>query len=435
VATGSERDSSAVLNGEAGKPPLADVRVIAVEQYGAGPWGTLQLADLGAEVIKIEDPASGGDVGRYVPPFQEGEDSLFFETFNRNKRSVSLDLRHPDGRAVLEDLVRNADAVYSNLRGDQPAKLRLTYDDLKHCNPQIVCVSLSGFGMTGPRAAEAGYDYVIQAMAGWMSLTGDPDGPPTKSGLSLVDLSGGYVSALALLAGLHRARRDGVGCDADVSLFETALHQLMYVATWSATGGYEPRRMPDSAHPSIVPFQAFATADGWITIACGKQKFWERLCEVLDRRDLLENPRFADFAARGRHREELVPELAAILRRRTTGDWTRTLLEAGVPNGPVYEVAEALEDRQTAARDDIVEIEHSRFGTVRQVASPLRLSGASAPLSRAPSRGEDTERILLEVCGYNPGRVARLRAAGVFGKPGEGPGGEPLAAVRGAEDG
>ena len=181
--------------------PLADVRILAIEQFGAGPWGTLQLADLGAEVIKIEDPASGGDVGRYVPPFQEGEDSLFFETFNRNKRSVSLDLRHPEARSVFEDLVRGSDVVYSNLRGDQPAKLRLTYDDLKDVNPRIVCCSLSGFGMTGPRAAEGGYDYMMQGLAGWMSLTGDPDGPPTKSGLSLVDLSGGYASAIA------RARR------------------------------------------------------------------------------------------------------------------------------------------------------------------------------------------------------------------------------------
>jgi crotonobetainyl-CoA:carnitine CoA-transferase CaiB-like acyl-CoA transferase len=223
--------------------PLADVRVIALEQYGAGPWGTLQLADLGAEVIKIEDPASRGDVGRYVPPFQEGESSLFFETFNRNKKSVSLDLRHPDARAVFEDLVRVADVVYSNLRGDQPAKLRLTYDDLKHLNPRVVCCSLSGFGMTGPRASEGGYDYMMQGRAGWMSLTGDPDAPPTKSGLSLVDLSGGYVSTIAVLAGLWRARRDGVGCDADVSLFETALHQLMYQGTWAATGRYVPRRM------------------------------------------------------------------------------------------------------------------------------------------------------------------------------------------------
>src|SRR5947209_3026332 len=355
--------------------PLADVRIIAVEQYGAGPWGTLQLADLGAEVIKIEDPQSGGDVGRYVPPFQEGEDSLFFETFNRNKKSVSLDLRSPNGREVFENLVAKSDAVYSNLRGDQPAKLRLTYEDLREVNPRIVCCSLSGFGMTGPRAAEAGYDYIMQAMAGWMSLTGDPDGPPTKSGLSLVDLSGGYVSALALMGGLWRARRDGVGCDCDISLYETALHELMYVGTWALSAGYIPRRMPESAHPSIVPFQAFETADGWITVACAKQKFWELLCQALGRDELTHDSRFGDFAARNRNRDELLPILREDFRSQPTAHWLAVLSRAGVPHGPVYEVPEALEDRQAQARGDVVELEHPGLGTVRQVASPLRLSG------------------------------------------------------------
>jgi crotonobetainyl-CoA:carnitine CoA-transferase CaiB-like acyl-CoA transferase len=395
--------------------PLADVRVIAIEQYGAGPWGTLQLADLGADVIKIEDPASDGDVGRYVPPFQEDEDSLFFETFNRSKRSVSLDLRTPGGRAVLEDLVRHADVVYSNLRGDQPERLRLTYADLCHLNPRIVCCSLSGFGMTGPRAGEAGYDYVMQAMAGWMSMTGDPNGPPTKSGLSLVDLSGGYVSALAVLAGLHRARRDGVGCDCDISLYETALHQLMYIGTWSATAGYQPRRMPDSAHPSIVPFQAFQTADGWLTVACAKQKFWERLCSALAREDLLEDPRFADFATRNEHRDPLLAILGAAFRERTTDEWTSVLGAAGVPHGPVYEVGEALEDPQVLAREAVVEIEHPRFGTVRQVASPLRLTEGRRTPVRAPFRGEHTDVVLRDLCGYDDDRIAQLRGEGALG--------------------
>lgn len=176
--------------------PLEDVRIISLEQYGAGPFGSLHLADLGADVIKIEDPSVGGDVGRYVPPYNEGEDSLFFESFNRNKRSLSLDLSTPSGRAVFEDLVRTSDAVYSNLRGDVPEKIGITYDQLKHLNPAIVCCSLTGFGMTGPRSKEPGYDYILQGLAGWMSVTGDPDGPPTKSGLSLVDYSGGFVAAI-----------------------------------------------------------------------------------------------------------------------------------------------------------------------------------------------------------------------------------------------
>jgi len=389
--------------------PLADVRVLAIEQFGAGPWGTLQLADLGADVIKIEDPASGGDVGRYVPPFAEGEDSLFFETFNRNKRSISLDLRHPDAHGVFEDLVRAVDVVYSNLRGDQPAKLRLVYDDLKEINPQIVCCSLSGFGMTGPRAAQGGYDYMMQGLAGWMALTGDPDGPPTKSGLSLVDLSGGYVSTIAVLAGLWRARRDGIGCDCDVSLLDTAQHELMYVGTWAASRGHVPPRRRSSAHPSIVPFQNFETADGWIVVACPKEKFWVLLCEAIGRPELSRERRFATFADRDRNRGELEPILEEIFRRRTSDEWLAALAAAGVPCSPVNDVPAAIGEAR------LVEYEHPRLGPVRQVASPLRLSGPEPPVRPAPARGEHTEQVLVELCGYEPERVHELAASGVFG--------------------
>jgi crotonobetainyl-CoA:carnitine CoA-transferase CaiB-like acyl-CoA transferase len=400
--------------------PLADVRVLAVEQYGAGPWGTLQLADLGARVIKVEDPTTGGDVGRYVPPYQQGEDSLFFETFNRNKLSLSLDLRRPEGRSVFEDLVKAVDVVYSNLRGDQPARLGLTYDDLRPLNPRIVCCSLSGFGMTGPRAAEGGYDYVMQGLAGWMSLTGEPDGPPTKSGLSLVDLSAGYVAALAVMAGLWRARREGVGCDVDVSLFETALAELMYVGTWAASRGFAPRRMPQSAHPSLVPFQNFPTADGWIVVAAPKPNLWRSLCRALERPDLADDPRFADFAARDRNRDRLVPLLNDLFRTRPTAEWLTRLGAAGVPCGPVNDVAAALADPQVAARGALVSYEHPSLGRVRQAATPLRLSGVEPPLGRAPRRGEHTAQVLTELCGYDRARLEALAAAGVFGGPAPG---------------
>lgn len=402
--------------------PLADVRIIAVEQFGAGPWATLQLADLGAEVIKIEDPASGGDVGRYVPPFQEGEHSLFFETFNRNKKSISLDLRHARGRDVLHDLVRASDALYSNLRGDQPLRLGLTYSQLAEVNPRIVCCSLSGFGMTGPRACEGGYDYMMQGLAGWQSLTGDPDGPPTKSGISLVDLSGGYASAIALLAGLWRARREGVGCDCDVSLFETALHELMYFGPWAATHGYVPPRTRNSAHASIVPFQNFEASDGWLVLAAAKQKFWERLCEVLERPDLAADPRFATMAARNEHRDELLPILEEIFRGRTVQEWLDLLVPAGIPCAKINSVLEALEDPQTVARGDVVEHEHPVLGTVRTIASPLRLADGQGhelraqPPRRAPFRGEHTEEVLMAVCGYSPERIRELHAEGVFGE-------------------
>lgn len=397
-------------------PPLADVRILAVEQFGAGPWGSMQLADLGAEVIKLEDPAFGGDIGRYVPPYQEDEDSLFFETFNRGKKSISLDLRAPAGRRVFEELIPHVDAVFSNLRGDQPARLGLTYADLAPLNPRVVCCSLSGFGRTGPRASEGAYDYVLQAMTGWMSLTGEPDGPPTKTGLSLVDLAGGYVAAIALLGGLWRARREGRGCDCDVSLLESALAMLSYVGTWSATAGHVPQRMAESAHPSIVPFQAFQTADGWLTVACAKQKFWLALCDALERTELAEDERFRTLDARYEHREELLAILRPIFRARSTSDVLERLGQAGVPSGRVNNVTEALQDPQVEARGGVIAYEHPRFGEVREIASPLRLSEAVPDYRRGPTLGEHTAALARELCGYSDSEIERLEADGAFGQ-------------------
>jgi crotonobetainyl-CoA:carnitine CoA-transferase CaiB-like acyl-CoA transferase len=395
--------------------PLADLRVLSVEQFGAGPWGSVQLADLGADVIKVEDPASGGDVSRTVPPYQVGEDSLFFESFNRNKRSISLDLRSEAGREVLHDLVRSVDAVYSNLRGDQAARLGLTYESLGEVNPRVVCCSLSGFGNTGPRAKQAGYDYIIQGLAGWMSLTGGPDEPPTKSGLSLVDFVAGYVSALALVAGVWRARRDGVGCDCDISLFEAALAQLTYVGTWAASRDFAPPRLAESAHLSIVPFQAFEAADGWFVIACAKQKFWELLCDAIERPDLREDERYADFEGRSENRDALVAELRSVFREQSVKHWVTTLEAAGVPVGPVNELADAFGDPQVRARDAMIEYEHETLGTVRQPASALRLSGPAPPVRRGPRRGEHTEEVLAALCGYSDERYAELAGRGAFG--------------------
>jgi crotonobetainyl-CoA:carnitine CoA-transferase CaiB-like acyl-CoA transferase len=386
--------------------PLADLTVLAVEQFGAGPWGTLQLADLGATVIKVEDPATGGDVGRYVPPFRDGEDSLFFETFNRGKRSVALDLRVPEGRAVFADLVARVDAVACNLRGDQPEKLGLTYAALRAHNPRIVCAALSGFGRTGPRAAQPAYDYVLQAMAGWMSQTGEPDGPPTKSGLSLVDYSAGYALGLTLLAAVWRARRDGEGGDVDVSLLGVAQSLLTYLGTWAATHGHEVPRRGESAHPSIVPFQAFRCADGWISVAAAKEKFWRALCGVLE---LPEDERFKDMDARDAHRDELLPLLRERFASDTADAWVERLEAAGVPVGKVNDVREALDEA------DVVAYDHPRLGRVRQVASPLRMSGHRADVSPGPARGANTEALLRELCGYDDARLAAARAGGAFG--------------------
>jgi crotonobetainyl-CoA:carnitine CoA-transferase CaiB-like acyl-CoA transferase len=324
---------------------------------------------------------------------------------------VSLDLRVDAGRAVFEDLVRASDAVYSNLRGDQSEKLRIRFEDLRGLNPRIVCCSLSGFGNTGPRRAEPAYDYVLQALTGWMSLTGEPDGPPVKSGLSLVDFSGGYVSALALVAGVWRARRDGVGCDCDTSLFETALSLLTYVGTWAASKGHVTERRAESAHPSIVPFQAFQTADGWITVACAKQKFWLALCAALAP-ELAEDARFTGFDERSEQREALLEILRPRFRAEETEGVVAKLSAAGVPCGAVNDVLGVLDDPQVSARDAVVAYEHPRLGEVRQFASPLRLGAEYTP---APARGAETETLLRELCGYDDLKLQQARAAGAFG--------------------
>lgn len=397
--------------------PLGDVRIIAVEQYGAGPFGTVHLADLGADVIKIEDPRTGGDIGRYVPPHQIDEDSLFHETFNRNKRSLSLELTNPAGREVFEDLVRVSDAVYSNLRGDVPAKLRILYEDLEHLNPAIVCCSLTGFGMTGPRRQEPGYDYVIQGLAGWMSLCGEPDGPPTKTGLSLVDYQGGFIAALALMCGLHAARRDGKGMDCDISLFEGALGMLTYPATWYLSAGDRAERLSRSSHPSVVPFMNFPTKDGWIVIACPKDKFWQRLAAAIGKPDLGTDPRFANFAQRRANKAELVAEVDEALALATTSEWVERLEAEGVPCAPINDLAAALDDPQTLARGMVVETEHPKLGTVRQVRSPVNVACDEPPTYRvAPTRNGDAPEILGELLGYDHARIDALAARGAFGE-------------------
>ncbi len=395
--------------------PLEDLRVIAVEQYAAGPYGSLQLADLGAQVIKIE-PLDGGDTGRAVPPFRSDGDSLFFQSLNRNKSSVALNIAAPQGRQVLLDLVARADAVYSNLRGDVPAKLGLTYEQLRHVNPRIVCCSLSGYGMSGPRAAEAGYDYMVQAIAGWMSLAGEPGSMPAKTGLSVVDFASGLAAALSLLAGVHAARRDGIGCDCDTSLLETALSMLNYQATWHLSAGFQPQPTPRSSHPTLVPFGMFPTADGWVIAGGSKEKFWRRMALVLDRADLLDDPRFVDFDARLRNRDELIPQLDAAFRTRDTETWVAALTAAGTPAAPVNDVEAALQDAQVAARQAVFYQDHPEFGRIGQVASAARAGSPRLEHRLAPRLGADTVELLADLAGYPASKIADLVRDGIVGK-------------------
>jgi crotonobetainyl-CoA:carnitine CoA-transferase CaiB-like acyl-CoA transferase len=396
------------------RPPLENVRILALSQFGAGPFGTQVLADLGAEIIKIEDPEVGGDVSRYVPPYLAEQDSLYFQSFNRGKKSVTINLRHPDGQGVFRDLVRVSDAVFNNVRGDQPDKLGLTYAALRDVNPRIVCCSLSGFGSTGPRAAEPGYDYLIQGYAGYMAVTGEPDGPPGKCGVSVIDFAGGYAAMLALMVALFDAQRTGVGREVEVSLMDTAVSMLSYFATWTLNRDWTAGRTSDSGHQTLVPAQNFPTEDGWIVIFCAKEKFWTRLVEIMGLPELARDPRFASFPDRLRHKEALIPLLRERFRTRSTHEWL-ALLRGHVPCAPVNSVSEALEDEQVLAREMIIDVEHPHFGTIREVATPIKTEGVLARPAPAPRLGEHTDSILRDVLSYGDRTIAALRSKGAIG--------------------
>lgn len=397
----------------ADRAPLAGVRILAFTQLGAGPFGMTMLADLGAEVVKVEQPATGGDEARTVPPYADpaARDGLYYQAFNRGTRSLTLDVASAEGRALLNRLAPRFDAVFNNLRGDLTAKLGLDYAALGDANPRLVCCSLSGFGRTGPRAGEPAYDYLLQAYAGFMSLTGEPDAPPTKCGVSIVDFAGGVLGALALMIGLHRAAVRGAGGDVDVALLDAAVSMLNYMGIWSLNRDWRPERHPNGAHQSLLPSQSFETRDGWLVIMVMKEKFWERLTERLGRPELRDDPRFRTFADRLANRRALGPILEAAFRECTTAEWVERL-RGHVPVAPVYDVAEALADEQVVARDMIATLEHPVFGTLRTIGCPIKFPDAPARYVPGAPLGADTEAVLAEV-GLSAADVAALRARGV----------------------
>ncbi len=380
--------------------PLDGVRVLALSQFGAGPYGSLVLSGLGAEVIKIEDPASGGDVARYVPPFEVDGDSLYFQSFNHGKKSVALDLRSAGGLSAFHDLVRVSDAVYNNLRGDLPARLGLTFEGLRHLNPGIVCCSLSGFGSSGPRASEPGYDSIVQALAGYMSVTGEPGGPPAKCGVSVIDFASGLTAGLGLVSGVLRARSTGVGCNVEVSLLGTAISMLTYLATWSLNGDWGAVRQAGSGHQTLMPSGNFETADGWLTVFCAKEKFWRALVERMGAPELGEDVRFATFAGRERNREALFGELSRRFRERRTVEWV-DVLSPEVPCAPVNDVGAALGDPQVAAMGMLMSTFHPVYGEVRHPSCPIRIPGVEEDGAPGPGLGEHTDEVLRELPGYD----------------------------------
>jgi len=393
--------------------PLAGVRILALTQLGAGPYAMTLLGDLGAEVIKIENPKNGGDEARTVPPYAGDGDSPYFQSLNRNAKSCTIDLTTPEGRDVFHRLVAVSDAVYANPRGDLPAKLGFDYAHLQHVNPKIVCCALSGFGKTGPRASDPGYDFLIQGLAGFMSMTGEPEAPPARCGVSIVDFSGGLMSAVALLAGITKARTTGIGCDIDVSLLDTAVSMLNYLAVWNLNYGLELRRLPNSAHQTLVPSQNFRTRDGFIVIMCMKEKFWRRMGTLMELDDVVADERFQTFQDRLAHRDEFIALVQARMLTKTTAEWIE-IMGGQVPCAPVYTVEEALADPQIEAREMVISVEHPVFGPLRQVGCPVKVDAVPPRYEPASPLGGDNEVLLAELLGMGVAEIAALRAAGAI---------------------
>jgi crotonobetainyl-CoA:carnitine CoA-transferase CaiB-like acyl-CoA transferase len=378
--------------------PLQGVKVLAIEQFGAGPYATMFLAQLGAEVIKIENPATRGDPARQTGPYLLGpDDSEYFQGWNLNKRSVTLDIKSVEGRAALEELVSDADVMLNNLRGDQPAKLGLDFATLEDINPALVCVHISAYGRATSRAAWPGYDYLMQAETGLMHLTGEPDTPPARIGApSIVDHMTGVTSLVGLLAALLRARETGQGCDVDTSLYEVALHQLGYAATWYLNEGHVSERQSRSSHYSLAPVQTFPTADGWIFIMCMTQKFWEALVTATGREDLRSAPEFQTSFARNKNRTQLSDLLDGEFRRHPTAYWLGKL-EGVLPVAPVRGLADALESDFFHESGMLTEIDHPARPGLRVLGSPLKFDQQRPPLAPCSALGADTESVLAPV--------------------------------------
>ena len=378
--------------------PLQGVRIVSVEQFGAAPYGTMLLADLGAEVIKIENAAIGGDPARKTGPYLLGaNDSEYYQAFNINKKSVAIDLRSTEGKAALNKLISTADALVNNLRGDLPARMGLDYKTLATVNPKLVCVHVSAYGRDNERASWPGYDYLMQAESGLMHLTGEPDGPPSRLGApSIIDQTTGLTAAVGLLSAVIQARTTGKGCDVDTCLLDVALHQLGYVATWYLNEGHASMRQPRSAHYSVAPVQTFPTSDGWVFIMCMTDKFWGELLAAIGRTDLASDPRFATQALRQSNRGALMDIIDCELKKQSTAFWLDKL-NGVLPVAPVLDLAQALDSPFLRATEMIHTIGHPAKPGLRVLSNPIKIDGERLEQTPCSPYGADTKAYVGEL--------------------------------------
>ncbi|SEN74996.1 CaiB/BaiF CoA transferase family protein [Lihuaxuella thermophila] len=390
---------------------LQGVRVLDLTRVLAGPYASMILGDLGADVIKIEHP-DGGDDSRGYGPFVNGE-SVYFISLNRNKKSLSLNLKSPEGKEIFLKLVKKADVVMENFRPGTMEKLGLGYGELEKINPRLIYAASSGFGHTGPYSQKAAYDLIIQAMGGIMSLTGEPDGPPTRTGASIADITSGLFTVIGIMAALHKRKETGRGQKVDVAMLDCQLAILENAIARLAVTGESPKPT-GNRHPSITPFAVFRAADGYLVVAAGNDQLWQKWCRVVGREDLVEDPRFKTNADRTEHWDELEPIMSEVIGKQRVDDWLNLFEEAGIPSGPINDVAKAVEHPQVLARDMVVYQDHPVAGRIMMPGIPVKLSKTPGSIETpAPLLGEHN-RVILRELGYTETEIERLKEKGVI---------------------
>ncbi len=400
--------------------PLAHIRVLDMSRVLAGPWTGQNLADLGAEVIKIERPGKGDDSRAFAPPYirdasgKETAESAYFCCANRGKKSVTVDISKPEGAKLVRELAAQADVLLENYKFGDLARYGLSYEQLRELNPRLIYCSVTGFGQTGPDREKPGYDFMIQGMGGIMSVTGEKGEGPQRVGIPIADIMTGMYASIAVCAALAHRAQSGTGQHLDLALLDCQVAVLAYQAMNYLSTGVPPGRS-GNVHPNIVPYQPFHTRDGDVIIACGNDNLFRKFCDVAGCRHLLDDPRFATNADRVKNRAEIEPLIQAITRTRSTREWLPALEAAGVPCGPINNLHEVFEEPQVKARGMLRELPHTTAGQVPQVVSPMKFSGTPLEFLRAPPvLGEHTEEVLREVLGRSPEEIAQLRAVGAI---------------------
>ena len=404
--------------------PLSHIRVLDLSRVLAGPWAGQNLADLGAEVIKVERPEKGDDSRAFGPPWLADADgkptseAAYFLAANRGKKSITINLSKPEGQALVRELARRCDVLIENYKVGDLARYGLAYDDLKADNPRLIYCSVTGFGQTGPWKERPGYDFMVQGMSGLMSVTGEPDGipgaGPMRVGIPIIDILTGMYASVAVCAALAHRAESGVGQHLDLALLDTAMAFLSIQGMTYLTTGEAPGRIGNT-HPSIVPYQVFPTADGSVVLACGNDNLFGKFCAAAGCTHLAKDERFAKNAGRVQNREVLEPLLRQVFAQRTTKQWVDLLEEAGVPNGPINSIAEAFAEEQVQARGVKIDLPHPLAGTTPLIASPMKFSVTPVRQDMAPpTLGQHTAEILTQRLGLDEAAIARLRAAGAI---------------------